>query len=56
MLMGRGEHVTQRDVAAFVGGLAAECVAEDTDEKTVTDPTIVSGHAPTCPMVYKMSA
>jgi hypothetical protein len=25
-------------------------------ELTVTDPTIVSGHAHTCPMVYKMSA
>jgi len=67
MLMGRGEIVSQRDVAAFLRAAVPERIAErdaalraqheeDEAELTVTDPTIISGHAHTCPMVYKMSA
>jgi len=64
MLMGRGELVSQRDVAVFLRAAVPERIAErdaslvaqHNEEATVTDPTIISGHVQTCPMVYKMSA
>jgi serine/threonine protein kinase len=56
MLMGRAELVTPRDVAAFLRAIVPMEHAQEAVETTVTDPTIVSGHAHTCPMVYKMSA
>jgi serine/threonine-protein kinase len=69
MLMGRGEIVSQRDVAAFLRATMPERIAERDEalraqhairepeaEATITDPTLISGHAHTCPMVYKMSA